>query len=78
MRVNNAMKLNKESIQIENEYSLFYLEEPNLVLSTIKKTEKNDMILARLFNGTNKTITIPGRMERYRLNETLYGLRMKL
>jgi len=52
------------------------LEEPNLVLSTIKKAEKNDMILARLFNGANKTITIPGRMERYRLNETLYGLRM--
>lgn len=70
----NAMKLNKENIQIENEYSLFDLEETNLIMSTIKKAEGSNMVLARLFNGSKKTEMLPGKAERYRLNETLYGL----
>lgn len=71
----NAMKLNKENIQAESEYSLFDLAETNLIMSTIKKSEGDDIILARLFNGSKKAETFLGKVERYRLNETLYGLR---
>ncbi|WP_353847881.1 glycoside hydrolase family 38 C-terminal domain-containing protein [Clostridium sp. CMCC3678] len=51
----NAMKLNPVDFITPYNYSLFKEENKNITLSTVKKSEKNNGLVIRFFNGSNKT-----------------------
>nr|WP_286673896.1 MULTISPECIES: glycosyl hydrolase-related protein [unclassified Clostridium] len=49
------MKLNPVDFITPYNYSLFKEENKNITLSTVKKSEKNNGLVIRFFNGSNKT-----------------------
>lgn len=53
----NAMKLNKEELKAPSQYSLWSLDEKNLIVSTIKVAENQAGILARIYNTNDQTVT---------------------
>ncbi|ANU24176.1 mannosylglycerate hydrolase [Planococcus donghaensis] len=53
----DAIRLNKSNVTTPLEYSLFHEMEPNLVLSTLKKAEKEDRLLLRFYNTRNSVET---------------------
>ena len=67
----NAMKLNSESVNSPEEYSLFELEEDGMVVSTIKTAEDKSGVLVRLYNmnKTNKFLNFEDGVQLLDLNE---------
>lgn len=53
----DAIRLNKSNVTTPLEHSLFHEMEPNLVLSTLKKAEKEDRLLLRFYNTRNSVET---------------------
>lgn len=49
----DAMKLNKADVNSPLEYSFFKEVQPNIVLSTLKKAEKENQFVLRFYNPTN-------------------------
>ncbi|MFE1245194.1 mannosylglycerate hydrolase [Fictibacillus sp. NPDC058756] len=50
----DAMKLNNSGIKTPLSFSLFKEVEPNVVLSTLKKAEKENNLILRFYNPTNE------------------------
>jgi mannosylglycerate hydrolase len=50
----DAMKLNNSGIKTPLSFSLFNEVEPNVVLSTLKKAEKENKLILRFYNSTNE------------------------
>jgi mannosylglycerate hydrolase len=53
----DAMKLNKEDVKTPLEFSFLKEIQPNIVLSTLKKAEKENQFVLRFYNPTNKEET---------------------
>lgn len=51
----NAMKLNQSEIEVDYSYSLFKETNKELVLSVVKKAEKEDALVVRLYNTKEET-----------------------
>lgn len=71
----NAMKLNKADVASPNHFSLFTQKNERLVLSTVKKAEKEDILLGRFFNPNINQEILQfeniDEFECYQLNESL-------
>jgi mannosylglycerate hydrolase len=65
----HAMKLNKSLQKTPDYYSLFENLNPDLILSTVKKAEDEEIILARFYNPTKKNLTLEGKYACYSLKE---------
>ncbi|MBP2098656.1 mannosylglycerate hydrolase [Enterococcus rivorum] len=73
----HAMKLNPSGLVSPVTYSLFTQENPKIVLSTLKKAEKDQILLARFYNPTNcleelsikKNDKMKRNYDSYKLNE---------
>lgn len=53
----DAMRLNKADVATPLEYSFFKETQPNIVLSTLKKAEKEDRFVLRFYNSTSEEAT---------------------
>ncbi|EME8112434.1 mannosylglycerate hydrolase [Enterococcus faecium] len=73
----NAMKLNRETVIAPTVYQLYELTNPDLILSTIKKSESTEQVFVRFYNSSRTPSSLNNEVkeEVYRLNETLIGLR---
>lgn len=76
----DAMKLNKEQIKVPTEFQLLEQQDEELILSTLKKSEKEDRYLLRCYNAGNKTtegkFILPENTQRVhftKLNESIAG-----
>lgn len=71
----NAMKLNKESIESPATLSLWEMNEPGVVVSTIKAAESQNKLIARLYNSKVDVVQVKstGAIEILNLAEETKG-----